>query len=271
MKSICFLLILLSNPSKLLCQYNSEYYRLSNSGYQFYEEGEYEKSIKEFSKIHDTLLRKRDFIVLLNIYGNRNDTTNLLTTFSKYAKSNNDCELAYSINSISKYKHLFSNKCTSKFDSIYKEEYSKVFQIISFIDTSIKYSNFYRKNNMFDSFAKLDKDAYRFFTNCKMKEIAKAFRYLTQKEKGLYTNFFTTLIHMNYYDTISSRNVENWSKELMYYGLLEPKNFAYIVDRRIAEIGDGKQKYGEHFWKYNSEELNQINKNRAEIGLLPLK
>jgi hypothetical protein len=103
-----------------------------------------------------------------------------------------------------------------------------------------------------------------------MKEIATAYRYVIQKDKTKYTNLFLTLIHMNYYDNVSSVNVEKWAKELMYYGILEPKDFAYIVDRRIDLIGDKKQKYGTHFWNYNLQELIQINKNRADIGLLPI-
>ncbi|MFN9319180.1 MAG: hypothetical protein ACK58Q_01145, partial [Chitinophagales bacterium] len=136
----------------------------------------------------------------------------------------------------------------------------------------IKYSNIYRLKETFDSdkLLAVDKDAYSFFLKCDTKEIAQAFNYITQKEHKFYRNLHTTLIHMNYYDSESSKNVDKWAKELMFYGLLEPKDYAYIIDRRIEEIEKGKQKYGEHQWKYNPLEINQINKNRAEIGLVPL-
>lgn len=255
----------------MFCQYDSQYYKQSNYGFKYFEEGEYDKSIQAFSLIPDSLLRYKDFIILLNMYNNRDDTANLKMTIAQYAKGNNYCEKIYGIQSLGKYNYLITNNCHNQYDSLYKVKYASIKHIISFLDTSILYSNRFRSEKILDStkISNLDRNAYLFLSNMNMKETASALRCITQKDYGIYLNFLTTLIHLNYYDSTSSKQVENWSKELMYYGILEPKDYAYIVDRRICIRGNAKQKYGEHFWNYHPQEVKQININREEIGLLP--
>jgi hypothetical protein len=271
MKTLNLLLFFLI-PILAICQYDNKYYIQSNYVFKYYEEGEYDKSIQSFELIPDSLLRHKDFIILLNIYLNRDDTSNFKTTIAKFAKMNNSCEEIYNTKSLNKYKHFIKEKCNNAFDSIYKEKYASIEHFISFLNTSIQYSHKYRTEKIFDSvkIASVDKNAYLFLTNIKLKEVASALKYITQKDNSVYLNLHATLIHLNYYDSTSSIVVENWAKELMNYGLLEPKDYAYIIDRRICLKGDSKQKYGTHFWNYNANEVIEINKNREKIGLLPI-
>jgi hypothetical protein len=82
------------------------------------------------------------------------------------------------------------------------------------------------------------------------------------------------LIHLNYYNENQSIEIEKLSMNFMKNGIIEPKIYAYIIDRRLDLILKKKQKYGEHFIKlddvYSDEEINQININRAELGLIKL-
>lgn len=272
MKLILIILFAISNPIEILSQYDSSYYTNSNYGKKYFNEGDYKKSIFHFSLIQDSLLRPIDFIVLLNMYANLNDTNNIKNTTLKYIKAKNSCEKILGIKSLFKYKNLFQNVCISDFDSIYSLENNKLLPFICFLDSSIRHSNRLRKEEKLDSskIAKLDKEAFLFLKTLNIEKIAKGLRYIIQKDYKVYLNLQTTLVHINYYDSISSELIENWANQFMYYGILEPKEYAYIIDRRIASMGSKKQKFGEHLWTYNKLELEEININRKKIGLIPI-
>lgn len=272
MKLIIIILFVISKPIEILSQYDSSYYTNSNYGKKYYYDGDYKKSIFHYSLIHDSLLRPIDFIVLLNMYSNLNDTNNIKNTTLKYIKGKNSCEKILGIKSLFKYKNLLQNICISDFDSIYNLEYKKLLPLIYFLDSSIRHSNSLRKEEKLDSskIAKLDNDAFLFLKTINIEKSAKGLKYIIQKDYKVYLNLQATLVHINYYDSISSELIENWAKQLMYYGILEPKEYAYIIDRRLATKGSKKQKYGEHLWTYNKLELQEININRKKIGLIPL-
>lgn len=197
----------------------------------------------------------------------------------RIAKKQKDTELlSYCENELSKSKDNIIPKLKANLDSIGKEDqrvrgrkYSnaKGYYRKCLYDTTFNYNEKKRlkSKQLMEEWWRVDSSNVEFIKN-----IISKYGFPSEEIVGKKTNNMVSIILLHYDKDTANHIMNNILYEALINGHIEPKMYAWIIDRHLMNVGKEQKYYTipTHWIKMSKEKKVDFNTNRFSIGLKPL-